>query len=607
KLTKDGRIGTEPFFVKKIFKTKPDRVTAGINNTQLYSALCGSYTDILNTLDSFKTAGRTCYDLSVSVDNKEKELEALRDMEKKEKETDPPGEPEEEGSGVSGLIEECEKELEEIRDSYSDAKKSFKKSYDNIKQLVNCTLDSAKAAILKVDAIKGKQGGIADSVLDFESELKTYTSSSDEISPIVEELSGSLELMKGYAGIGSATLAGLDFDTMKATLEGNRGVLESVKGSLSGVSSPPDGSGDNKEAWDSFESAIKRLKKQFGPYSFKGLEFDYSTLKLETIEDNITGALEDLVSKGLCGLMFPDDLKLSSNSCKELTEFTFGGKTYEEDEIDPDDVLEEEDASSLLDHVNSDVSSSLAGEALERVLLVKYASDHFRRLYGEDKDPELAERYEGHVLNYEQEFIVCGAKSDLTNLERMVWRLFLMRLPGSLIFCLTDGDVRMKSEAFAMATVGFAGLPFVVTLVKYLVMIVWASVQALVETAAIMLGKRISLLTGRDIFCVDLKDIPLVATGIIKTKAAAMRETTGTPQYEDYIMFLMLIAGEEARLCRMEALIQENIKDRYDESFRIDMCISSARTDTRLAMFPRYAGGARREPYIHSVTKRYRY
>ncbi len=611
KLTKDGAIGTEQFFVKKIFKTKPDRVTARINNTQVWNALSGSYTDIKKSLDSFGSIGKTCYDLSISIESKREVLKELYAQKEEEQRSQEEGgragggegaAPEPEESGITSMIEECEKELDEIEESYSEAKKSFKKSYDKIKQLVNCTLDSAKAAVLKVDAIKEKQGGIASSVLDFEAELKTYMSQ-EETSPIVEELSESLELMKGYAGIGSATLAGLDFDTMKATLEGNRGVLERVKGSLSGVSSPPDGSGDNKEAWTLFESALKQIKSSFDSYSFKGLEFDYSTLKPDTIEDNITGALEDLVAKGLCGLIFPDDLKLSKNTCKELTEFTFGGKTYEEEEIDPDDVLEEEDASNLLDHVNSDVSSSIAGEALDRVLLVKYASDHFRRLYGEDRDPELAERYEGHVLNYEQEFIVCGGKSDQVNLERMIWRLFLMRLPGSLIFCLTDADVRAKSETFAMATVGFAGLPFVVTLVKYLVMIVWASVQALVETAAIMLGKRIDIITGRSIFCVDLKDIPLVATGIVKTKAQSMRETTGTPQYEDYIMFLMLIGNEEARLCRMEALIQENIKDRYDENFRIDMCITSARTDTKLSMRPRYAGG----PYIHSVTKRYRY
>ena len=126
------------------------------------------------------------------------------------------------------------------------------------------------------------------------------------------------------------------------------------------------------------------------------------------------------------------------------------------------------------------------GELTERVLFLSYLTEHFSN-YVEQAEQESA-------LLYEQEYLLCGDIKDSSNLYEVVGRVLLVREIFNLIHVISDGEKSGLAGEVALGLLGATGLPILVSVMKFLILFVWATEAALVETAALLQGKKVAVI-----------------------------------------------------------------------------------------------------------------
>lgn len=133
---------------------------------------------------------------------------------------------------------------------------------------------------------------------------------------------------------------------------------------------------------------------------------------------------------------------------------------------------------------------------------------------------------------------------------------------------------------------GFAGLPFLVTIVKYIILFIWSLEQALVETAVLLMGKEVPLATTKKDIVIRFDDLLSFSKSNIISKAKAWVENKSSVSlnYNQYLTLFMLFQDKNKSAYRMLDLIQENIRYEYDDSFHIRQCITNYNVNASISM-----------------------
>lgn len=618
----------EDWFIKKMFVGENTMTGTGINNPSVYARLKDRYADIVDLSSTYRSAlslyagklkalssdmdkleamqtqigvcNETIKALQKQIENTAKEIAALQtelanleenvpddDTEQKGKE-----EYEQEIADLYADIDEFNEQIaenerliadttdiiEELNEKIMERQLEIGEIADSLKKVSDYTytlLVEVESKLIRVcdivDEIAEKQEKVKPLIDDFESVLRT-------VGPVLsddfkQELEETLDFMKAYVGYGNNKVTTTDFDAIKKTAEYDLNLLTGIDVEAYRFS--------GSDTYEEVNEKLGRLPKDeniFYEFSYSGFSFDYSEIQESALENKLVAEFENNVSDGYLSLFLPDNVKLSDNSMLSELLPSLWYEVEGEDEEDLDDItdgaddkgggelLSDADEGSGLSDIADMVSDGF--ESLGSKLL---SSMYMRRQFKSFKNRSA----EGDtVLDYELEYILSGFETDKANLSAAATKIMLLRLAICTVYTLTQKDLKAQAQTLAISIMGFTGLPFLITIVKYLILFLWAAAQAVIETAAIMRGKKVPVIPNSESFCLTLAELPLFAT-LVDEKADNFAESQLYLDYDDYLLVLTLLQSEKTTAARAMDIIQENIRYKYNDDFLINNAVTS--------------------------------
>ena len=618
----------EDWFIKKMFVGENTMTGTGINNPSVYARLKDRYADIVDLSSTYRSAlslyagklkalssdmdkleamqtqigvcNETIKALQKQIENTAKEIAALQtelanleenvpddDTEQKGKE-----EYEQEIADLYADIDEFNEQIaenerliadttdiiEELNEKIMERQLEIGEIADSLKKVSDYTytlLVEVESKLIRVcdivDEIAEKQEKVKPLIDDFESVLRT-------VGPVLsddfkQELEETLDFMKAYVGYGNNKVTTTDFDAIKKTAEYDLNLLTGIDVEAYRFL--------GSDMYEEVTEKLGRLPKDeniFYEFSYSGFSFDYSEIQESALENKLVAEFENNVSDGYLSLFLPDNVKLSDNSMLSELLPSLWYEVEGEDEENLDDItdgaddkgggelLSDADEGSGLSDIADMVSDGF--ESLgSKLLSSMYMRHQFKSFKNRSAKGDT-------VLDYELEYILSGFETDKANLSAAATKIMLLRLAICTVYTLTQKDLKAQAQTLAISIMGFTGLPFLITIVKYLILFLWAAAQAVIETAAIMRGKKVPVIPNSESFCLTLAELPLFAT-LVDEKADNFAESQLYLDYDDYLLVLTLLQSEKTTAARAMDIIQENIRYKYNDDFLINNAVTS--------------------------------
>lgn len=482
-------------------------------------------------------------------------------------------------------LAELQKILEEILLSENRQRVICETKAMSLYSLFTNVSSELNEVISVVDKISKKQEKVRPMVENYESLVDTVAPIlSDDIK---EGLTDSLDLMKAYAGLENSRLDITDFASILVTAQYDAALMSQINAA--------DFILPSERNYDSIMEVHDRLEgidEILAGFGYDGFVFDYSGIKENALESEIESEFEKNVSEGYMSLFLDDTSKLSDN---KLVSGILPSLWYEvsgESNADAEAVTSDagdKSGKELLSDTDEGSGITDIAEMLEngidvlgtKVLSAMYMTEHFKSY---SKYSAMGDT----VLDYELEYILSGCDTDMGNLSAAATKIMLMRMLVTIIYTMTNSDLKGQAEAVAMATMGFTGLPFLVTIVKYLILFYWATAQAVIETAAVLRGKKVPVITNSDSFCLTLPELAVFPT-LISKKAEDFNESELYLDYNNYLFIMLLLQGREKQAARAMDLIQENIRYRYNDDFLLNNAIVGFEAEAVFTAKTRYS------------------
>ncbi|MBQ7077050.1 MAG: hypothetical protein IJM91_02810 [Lachnospiraceae bacterium] len=139
---------------------------------------------------------------------------------------------------------------------------------------------------------------------------------------------------------------------------------------------------------------------------------------------------------------------------------------------------------------SNDVESTL--QVIYALLNTKSAVEYSKAEKNSGKAGTSVEKDDN--LNYELEYILCGAHTDYDNLDKTIKRLLIFREGVRYLSNLSNPYTVARAQAIATALVSFTGIPALIPLVKHGLLICWAFVEAADDCKILLGGHRVPLL-----------------------------------------------------------------------------------------------------------------
>ncbi len=568
-------------FVKRFMAGSTDSISVGINSPKIYEKLKGKYSNpVERTAELSRMAeeyAALLAEAEAATATAEAEIAPLKEelkllleaiaqaeaeAESGEVPEDDPNESEEDDviKGLRAAAEELSERIGalEAEQAKAHAKASaagrecgnlageLKTFYLETVSCLKETENAARSALELTESLRPKVEG-------FEQMLGSMQGVLDE--ETLEQFAGSVSAMKEYVGLGSDMK--VDFEKIRATALSDRQLLDGNL-AVEKIDFPE----ETSEAAEKWSRQLAVLAERMKAFSYEGMTFDYASFEAvdaeDIILDGITGFVLEPLSDMWLGFLLEDADSLSEAELNTYLLPVVDGK----EESEEAEQAAEAPMFEQLCGIMSEGISKLYGKAVFDM----YLYDHFNSY----TDPG---RMCASVLKYEQEYLLCGSANDRVNLAGAMAQILLLRMIPAGIFVFTDSETTSKAGAAAQSVAGFTGLPFLVMLVKSLILAVWAFEQAVVETAAIARGKRVPVLTTKESFCIGMNELLSFSKELAHSKARAFKEGGPSLTYEEYLYALLLVRKNETLAGRALNLIQENIRYAYGDTFLITNCI----------------------------------
>lgn len=618
-------------FVKSFMTRGVDPVSAGINNPDVWMLLEDKY---FNPVTYAEGAAERLDEAvpeierrdeikkklgELSVERKsladaigEKFAQLSRILEEGEKNSEKDDTEEETEPKESEAVTALKSELAELSESLGKLDTEIQKLSREADELNKSINDLVLTAGVYTDELMRRVSGCLLEAREAVDLIKEDHSIAETTKPMIEAFASLLEASKGivsdemYRSMQTSVREMRRFTGMDGTLPDFAAMEETLKTDvsvLSDIESDAFISGEISSATLSEVTAgdvarwtgrVQKVRTSIGQFSYDKLVFDYSEMRPDRILCELTDGLKRTVAEGFLDLLIGSD-KVSDKKIGVRTRPSdLLGKTVPE-ALDAGKILAEElgKESGAESFVKTDATGVLSGatELLEegevsihdKLLLLLYVTEHFGSLF----DRELSGQ---SALAYEQEYILCGNRSDAENLAETASKIMMVRMIPATAYVMSDSGLRAKATEMATALVGFTGLKFLTIIVKYMIMFAWSTEQALVETAAVLAGKKVPILTTSASYCIDSFDVSVITYDGIRDKVKCFKESEVCLLYGDYLcLFLLAVPCEDINLRAMD-VIEENMRWAYDDTFLLENCITGF--DARLVFScpARYVG-----------------
>ncbi|MBR2409611.1 MAG: hypothetical protein IKB07_11740 [Lachnospiraceae bacterium] len=346
---------------------------------------------------------------------------------------------------------------------------------------------------------------------------------------------------------------GFEFDRIKETLLRDKSCLWNLKQHLTEADIRPLELA--VEAWRTEKEAVEN-------YSFEGLKLNYGEMSLAgDVYDGIEHMLSEKAADGLLGFFTEKEL-----SEKELdTSYLPSGFRYEETETDIFSLLGT-DMSDLFDKLREFLPSDTSGTGVtDTILFHSYLTTHFS---------EFTEEKKGGALSYEQEYLIAGKSTDQENLSSVAMRICAIRTILQFVSLFTDSTRKAPVEQAALAACGVIGLPALKSIVVLLLLFVWALEEAMIDTSALLEGKKLLLYPGKAGGSLQFSELLLFSKSFVLEKARGKKDAKGVAfGYDGFLHLFLFMTKKEDKSYRAIDLVQENLRKSYCDEFRVDRCV----------------------------------
>lgn len=197
---------------------------------------------------------------------------------------------------------------------------------------------------------------------------------------------------------------------------------------------------------------------------------------------------------------------------------------------------------------------------------------------GEVCSDYLTEGEEG--IRYAREYLAAGKREEKSNLASVVNRLLAVRMLLNFAYVAADPALQEKSLVTATALAGFTGLPPVITGVQYVILLILAFQEACVDVTALLDGKAVPIVKNGTNFKMNYEEICLGTRSLFQKKAAGYGKKKGgsgmSITYKEYLVLFLMLVDEKKLYSRTLDVIQQDLREKYNQSFCIDDCISES-------------------------------
>lgn len=561
--SKNGLIKTEEDFVKKICIVEPDQNAVNISNSVVWNSLKSQYVNLIPLLDSVEEQMGILESCYAQTKEWKEALEALKG-----------GNPEDTKEERVYIYQQFEK----IGDEQQEAEKKIKQAMEQIKKVIIGAEKKIGEALKTIDSIEEKKKEADIKTQDYRQTMeKNKEDIPEEIyNSLLGDLAGQEEYLGSQENKKEYNLSTEKLQSMEAVLNSNHTILETVQE----VTNLKIG-GDEKNILK-MKNSIISAKGALLNYNIKDLSFDYSTLKVDQNVKNPSDNFKKLIKQGILSLVVDNTEEISK---KELASDQLpssglnssqGDKSKElpADIADCNEGYQKEIANSFDDFAEKDKADPVHTEeaVINKILFQEYLLKHFRS-YLSSEESKISRN---GVLEYEQEYLLFGDKSDYKNVENVVEKLAFTRAILNFLYLITDKEKSDTAYACAAAIIGFTCVEPLVSLTKTIILMVWAYEEALVDVRGLLEGKYVPFFKSDKDFKISFGDLFLVSKALIKEKSEGLsekKEHLDLLNYEDYMRMLLYCTKQKDKTLRSLDLIQENINSFYEGEFRMDQCI----------------------------------
>ncbi len=442
--------------------------------------------------------------------------------------------------------------LKELEVKCESTKSDSMELYALIRRMTENGFRAARDAYACLTQVRLKQEIAERCVDEYEDFLESIEGLPGEIA---EGLMEDVLNLKAYATLEKC---GYDTEGMMQTLQND--IFEFSMAATKDLSKlfaeSPDVFGEMREE-------LKRMQSHLDLVNYDKLKFNYTGLKSdagggenikETFLKGMAGGLlkyvgvKDISDKELNGLELPSGGAYGGNDPDLFSKFSEMGEFFKDS--DPAKMLEK------------------AGEKLTSDFLTEvWMADHFS---------DYTEQFEDTKLAYEREYVLCGKKSDPENLASAVLKLTALRAVFTFSSLLADGERNGQATALASTISGFTGIPALLYAVKYMLLTVWAVEEALVEVSALLMGKKVPIFSPKG--NIRITEILTMTGTRVQAKAASISDNPpGGVGYMQYITVLSFFEDLKKKEMRIADLVQENIRLKYRDTFRMKNAITDWR------------------------------
>lgn len=352
---------------------------------------------------------------------------------------------------------------------------------------------------------------------------------------------------------------GYDFDRICLTLSGNEMCLDQMTKQINGTDILSLSRGI---------SGLRQEQEAIKAYSFSGLKLDYGELPpAENLYDGVEVMLSDKLADGILG--FLTDTGVSE---KELeVSYLPSGFRQEEDSLDILSLLGT-DMGDIFSGLRKLLPEETSAEGIiagvtDAILFQSYLATHFSNYTETDNTG---------ALSYEWEYLIAGKNADRDNLLSVAMRIVTIRAILHFISLYTDSARRAPAEQAALAVCGFIGLPALKNVAVLLLLFVWALEEAMIDTAALLQGKKLLLYPGKTGGSVSFPEIVLFSKSFVAEKAKKKQSAGASAVgYSGFLHLFLCLTSREDKIYRAADLIQENLRKNYRDTFRMDRCVWS--------------------------------
>ncbi|MGN1084717.1 MAG: DUF5702 domain-containing protein, partial [Lachnospiraceae bacterium] len=361
---------------------------------------------------------------------------------------------------------------------------------------------------------------------------------------------------------------GYDFEQMKSTLSQNTEILCSAGKCFSGK---------DAAALKTTLEALRKEREPFREYSFEGLKLNYGEMSLEEdLSKQAKDILTNAAGEGFLG--FLTEKKVSEKVLD--TAYLPSGSRYEAGKAPNVFSALGTNVTEMLEELRQmlpggETAGGMAENIADAVLFHSYLMTHFSNFQEESKNG---------ALSYEAEYLIAGKAGDKENLFSIAMRLCVLRAALHFISLYTDSTRKLQAEQAALAACGVIGLPALKSVITFVLLFVWAVEEAMIDTAALLLGKKLELYPGRGGGSLTFPEIFLFSRELVLKNAKTKKEAKGVGfGYRDYIQVYLFLTPKDTKCYRALDIIQENLRKDYRDSFRVNRCVwkVSYRVDKR--------------------------